>query len=203
MKTPASLESLITALRVLPGVGPKTAQRMAYHLMQRDPGGADRLARAIDHARSHLKHCARCNTFSETELCALCADDQRRQDVLCVVEMPADALMIEQTHIYDGLYFVLMGKVSPLVGLTARDIPLEQLARRALDGTVNEVILATNFTAEGEATAHVLATLFKDRGLSVSRIARGLPVGGELEHVDAGTLAQALYERRRLSTGDA
>ena len=196
MKNPPSLDSLITALRVLPGVGPKSAQRMAYHLMQRDTAGADRLARAIDHARSHLKHCARCNTFSESELCGVCADPQRRQDLLCIVEMPADEMMIEQTRSYDGLYFVLMGRVSPLDGLTARDLPLEQLARRALDGTVSEVVLATNFTAEGEATAHVLHTWLKARGLTLTRSARGLPGGGELEYVDPGTLAQALYERR-------
>ena len=199
MKTPPSLDSLISALRVLPGVGPKSAQRMAYHLMQRDLAGAERLARAIDHARNNLRHCARCNTFSETDTCGLCVDPARRQDLLCVVEMPADALMMEQARCFDGLYFVLMGRISPLEGQVARDIPLERLLTRVVNGGVTEVVIATNFTAEGEATAHVIQTLLKDRSIKISRIARGLPLGGELEHVDAGTLAQALYERREVA----
>ncbi|RXZ42531.1 recombination mediator RecR [Crenobacter cavernae] len=196
MKNPPSLDSLIAALKVLPGVGPKSAQRMAFHLLQRDKGGAEKLARALDRALVNLTHCERCNTFSETPICNLCADEERRQDVLCVVEMPADLLMLEQAQCFDGLYFVLMGRISPLDGVGPRDVALEKLFHRALDGTVEEVIIATNFTAEGEATAHVVSELLKNRGLKLSRIARGMPVGGELEYVDPGTLAQAVFERR-------
>ncbi|AXK40436.1 recombination mediator RecR [Crenobacter cavernae] len=196
MKNPPSLDSLIAALKVLPGVGPKSAQRMAFHLLQRDKGGAEKLARALDRALANLTHCERCNTFSEMPICNLCADEERRQDVLCVVEMPADLLMLEQAQCFDGLYFVLMGRISPLDGVGPRDVALEKLFHRALDGTVEEVIIATNFTAEGEATAHVVSELLKNRGLKLSRIARGMPVGGELEYVDPGTLAQAMFERR-------
>lgn len=201
MKNPPSLDQLISALRVLPGVGPKSAQRMAYHLLQRDKPGAEKLARALEHALSHIGHCQRCNTFSETPLCALCADPARRQDQLCVVEMPANMLTLEHTQSYDGLYFVLMGRLSPLDGVGPRDLPLEKLAHRALDGAVREVILATNFTAEGETTAHALSELLKGHGLTLTRMARGLPVGGELEHTDPGTLAQALFERRGVTGG--
>ena len=196
MKNPPSLDQLISALRVLPGVGPKSAQRMAYHLLQRDRPGAEKLARALEHALSHIGHCQRCNTFSETPLCALCADPARRQDQLCVVEMPADMLTLEHTQSYDGLYFVLMGRLSPLDGVGPRDLPLEKLAHRALDGAVREVILATNFTAEGEATAHVIGQALKSRGLVVTRLARGVPAGSELEYVDLGTIAHALVDRR-------
>lgn len=196
MKNPPSLDQLISALRVLPGVGPKSAQRMAYHLLQRDKPGAEKLARALEHALSHIGHCQRCNTFSETPLCALCADPARRQDQLCVVEMPADMLTLEHTQSYDGLYFVLMGRLSPLDGVGPRDLPLEKLAHRALDGAVREVILATNFTAEGETTAHVIGEALKARGLVVTRLARGVPVGSELEYVDLGTIAHALADRR-------
>ncbi|KZE27247.1 recombination mediator RecR [Crenobacter luteus] len=198
MKNPPSLDSLIAALKVLPGVGPKSAQRMAFHLLQRDKAGAERLARALDRALTNLTHCERCNTFSETPVCNLCADASRRQDLLCVVEMPADLLMLEQAHCHDGLYFVLMGRISPLDGVGPRDVALEKLFHRALDGVVEEVIVATNFTAEGEATAHVVTELLKNRGLKLTRIARGMPVGGELEYVDPGTLAQAMFERRKL-----
>lgn len=196
MKNPPSLDQLVAALKVLPGVGPKSAQRMAFHLLQREQAGAERLARAIDRALSSLVHCERCNTLSETPLCNLCADDTRQQNQLCVVEMPADLLMLEQARCYDGLYFVLMGRISPLEGLGPREANLDKLLLRAQDGVVDEVILATNFTAEGEVTAHMIGELLKQRGIKVSRIARGMPVGGELEHVDPGTLAQALYERR-------
>ncbi|BEV70672.1 MULTISPECIES: recombination mediator RecR [unclassified Paludibacterium] len=196
MKNPPSLDQLIAALKVLPGVGPKSAQRMAFHLLQREQAGAEKLARALDRALSSLVHCERCNTFSETPLCNLCADPERSQNQLCVVEMPADLLMLEQARCYDGLYFVLMGRISPLEGLGPREANLDKLLLRAQDGVVEEVILATNFTAEGEVTAHMISELLKQRGLKVSRIARGMPVGGELEHVDPGTLAQALYERR-------
>ncbi|TIC83689.1 recombination mediator RecR [Crenobacter intestini] len=198
MKNPPSLDSLVSALKVLPGVGPKSAQRMAYHLLQRDQAGAERLARALDNALTRLTHCERCNTFSETPVCALCADPTRRQDLLCVVEMPADLVMLEQARCFDGLYFVLMGRVSPMDGLGPREANLDKLAARALDGVTREVVVATNFTAEGEVTAHLIAELLKGRGLGLSRIARGMPLGGELEHVDPGTLAQAVYERRSL-----
>lgn len=196
MKTPSSLDRLIDALRVLPGVGPKSAQRMAYHLLQREQAGALRLADAISGALQTLKHCSLCNTFTEVDPCALCSDDARDPGLLCVVEMPADLLMVEQTLCYSGRYFVLMGRLSPLDGVGPREINLERLLSRASDGVVREVILSTNYTVEGEATAHYVAELLKARGLKVSRIARGLPVGGELEHVDAGTLAQALLERK-------
>lgn len=195
MVTPTSLEELIEALRGLPGVGPKSAQRMAYHLLQRDRDGALRLARALDHAVERVRHCAKCNNFSEDEVCSLCASAQRDGSLLCVVEMPADLLMMEQAQCFRGMYFVLMGKLSPLDGVGARELPLQRLVSRALE-LQSEVILATNFTVEGEATAHYLATLLRANGIRVSRIARGLPVGGELEHVDSGTLAQAVLERR-------
>ena len=193
---PAALEELIQALRCLPGVGPKSAQRMAYHLLQRDSKGAERLAGALGDALGRIKHCARCNTFTEAELCGLCASPRRDASLLCVVESPGDLLMMEQSQSYTGLYFVLMGRLSPLDGIGPREIHLDRLVRRATDGHVAEVILATNFTVEGEATAHYIAELLGGKGLKVSRIARGLPVGGELEHVDSGTLAQAVLERR-------
>ena len=198
MKTPASLESLITALRVMPGVGPKTAQRMAYHLMQRDPGGADRLARAIDHARTHLKHCARCNTFSETELCALCANPRRDRSLLCVIETPADVLAVEQATGFQGVYFVLMGHLSPLDGIGPAELGLDSLEARLDGGEIHEIILATNPTVEGEATAYYIAELARERGVRATRIAHGVPLGGELESVDGGTLAHAFAGRRDL-----
>ncbi|BBE50514.1 Recombination protein RecR [Ferriphaselus amnicola] len=197
MNTPSSLEALIEALRCLPGVGPKSAQRMAYHLLQRDKPGALRLAHSLGSAVENLRHCAKCNSFSEEEVCVLCSSGKRDDSLLCVVEMPADLLMMEQTQCYRGMYFVLMGRLSPLDGVVARDLPLDRLIRRAQEQSC-EVILATNFTVEGEATAHYLATLLRAQGIKVSRIARGLPVGGELEHVDSGTLAQAVLERREV-----
>src|SRR5512142_2893293 len=198
MNTPSSLEDLIQALRCLPGVGPKSAQRMAYHLLQRDQQGAARLAAGLTAALERIRHCARCNTFTESEVCALCASPRRDASLLCVVETPGDLLMMEQTQSYPGLYFVLMGRLSPLDGIGPREIHLDRLAKRALDGIVKEVILATNFTVEGEATAHTIGELLAARGLAVTRLARGVPVGGELEYVDSGTLAQALRERRAL-----
>jgi recombination protein RecR len=169
---------------------------MAYHLLQRDQQGATRLADAMKIAVERIRHCASCNTFTEYEVCEICASIRRDKTVLCVVEMPGDLLMMEQTQSYRGLYFVLMGRLSPLDGVGPGDIHVDRLIRRADDGIVKEVILATNFTVEGEATAHYISELLGERGISVSRIARGLPVGGELEHVDSGTLAQALIERR-------
>ena len=193
---PATLEELIQSLRCLPGVGPKSAQRMAYHLLQRDHKGADRLARALSESLDRIRHCERCNTFTESEICALCASPRRDATLLCVVESPGDLLMMEQSQSYSGLYFVLMGRLSPLDGIGPAEIHLDRLARRATDGVVQEVILATNFTVEGEATAHYIAEMLGGKGLRMTRIARGLPVGGELEHVDSGTLAQAVLERR-------
>ena len=196
MKAPTSLEALIQALRCLPGVGPKSAQRMAYHLLQRDQPGALRLADAMKSAVERIRHCAMCNTFTEADICEICSSPKRDRSLLCVVETPGDLLMMEQTQTYRGLYFVLMGRLSPLDGIGPREIHLDRLLRRAGDGIVKEVILATNFTVEGEATAHYIGEMVSELGLKVSRIARGLPVGGELEHVDSGTLAQALIERR-------
>ena len=169
---------------------------MAYHLLQRDQPGAARLAGALTRAVALIRHCARCNTFTEEEVCEMCRSPRRDESLLCVVETPADLLMMEQAQCYRGQYFVLMGRLSPLDGIGPRELHLDRLARRAMDGQVKEVILATNFTVEGEATAHYLGEMLRPKGLKVSRIARGLPVGGELEHVDSGTLAQAVVERR-------
>jgi recombination protein RecR len=191
-----SLDFLTEALRRLPGVGPKSAQRMAFHLLQHDREGAAMLSRALYQAVEAVHHCASCNTFSELEICELCADPERDHALLCVVETPADQMMIEQTLTYKGLYFVLMGRLSPLDGIGPRDLHLDKLVSRATDGKVNEVVLATNFTNEGEATAHYISEMLKARGLSVSRLARGVPVGGELEYVDAGTIARAMLDRR-------
>jgi recombination protein RecR len=195
----SSLDSLAHALRCLPGVGPKAAQRMALHLMQHDRDGARALALSLAHAADAIRHCERCNTFTEEEICALCRSGKRDAALLCVVETPADLLMVEHTQAYAGLYFVLMGRLSPLDGIGPKEIRLDRLLKRAGDGVVREVILATNFTNEGEATAHYIAELMAARGLKVSRLARGVPVGGELEYVDAGTLAQAMRERRPLA----
>lgn len=198
MKNPSSLENLIEALRCLPGVGPKSAQRMAYHLLQRDQKGAMKLAGALTHALDTICHCRLCNSFTEEEVCSLCRSERRDVSLLCVVETPADLMMMEQTQSYHGLYFVLMGRLSPLDGIGPKEIHLDRLIQRATDGAVKEVILATNFTVEGEATAHYIGEILRSRGVKASRIARGLPVGGELEHVDSGTLAQAILERREV-----
>lgn len=196
--TAEGLERLVEALRVLPGVGPKSAQRIAYQLLQRDRAGADQLAMALQHALATVRHCTKCNNFTETDLCTLCGSGRRDPGLLCVVETPADLAMVEQTLSFSGMYFVLMGRLSPLDGVGPRDIGLDRLLTRATDGQVREVILATNFTNEGEATAHYIAEMLRSRGIQVSRIARGVPLGGELEYVDAGTLSQALMERRAL-----
>jgi len=196
MKTPSSLEELITALRLLPGMGPKSAQRTAFHLLQRDQAGAARLAAALTQALARIRQCEQCNSYTEAPVCELCSSPRRDPALLCVVETPGDLLMMEQAQCYQGLYFVLMGVLSPLDGIGPREIHVDRLLRRATDGRAREVILATNFTVEGEATAHYLGEALRARGLTVSRIARGLPVGGELEHVDSGTLARAVLERR-------
>lgn len=193
---PEPLKTLIDALRRLPGVGVRSARRMAYHLLQHDVVGAQQLSRALANAVQGVRHCERCNGFSEDELCATCANPKRDQSVLCVVETPADQNMIESSHGYRGLYYVLMGRLAPLEGVGPNELQFDRLIRRATDGLVKEVILATNFTAEGETTAHYLSELFRSQGLSVTRLARGVPAGSELEYVDAGTIAWALMERR-------
>ena len=195
----SSVDELARSLRCLPGVGPKAAQRMALHLLQHDRDGALRLAQALEHASRAVRHCERCNTFPEGTICSLCRSPRRDATQLCVVETPADLMMVEQTQAYAGLYYVLMGRLAPLDGIGPREIRLDRLLKRALDGTVREAILATNFTHEGEATAHYVGELLAARGLKVSRLARGVPVGGELEYVDSGTLAQALRERRPIA----
>jgi recombination protein RecR len=191
-----SLDALIDALRRLPGVGVKSAQRMAFHLLQHDRTGAVLLSRALAEAASGVRHCSRCHTFTEGELCGVCADSGRDARLLCVVETPADQAALERTGSFRGYYYVLMGRLSPLDGVGPREIGLPGLIERAEDGQVEEVIVATNFTAEGEATAHVIGELLRPRSLRVTRLARGVPVGSELEYVDLGTIAHALADRR-------
>ena len=198
VQTAKGLERLIEALRVLPGVGPRSAQRIAYHLLQHERQGAMQLAQALEAALARVRHCARCNNFTEDEICGLCGSPRRDPSLLCVIETPADLAMVEQTLSYSGLYFVLMGRLSPLDGIGPREIGLDRLIARATDGQVQEVILATNFTNEGEATAHYIAEMLRARGIRTSRIARGVPLGGELEYVDVGTISQALLDRRGL-----
>ena len=191
-----SLEALVDALRKLPGVGVKSAQRMAFHLLQHDRHGALQLAEALQAAVEQVRHCERCNTFSESALCNICVDPERDARQLCVVETPADQAALERTGSYRGLYFVLMGRISPLDGVGAREIGARALLERAADGEVEEVILATSFTAEGEATAHVLSEALKSLGLKATRLARGVPAGSEIEYVDLSTIAHALHDRR-------
>ena len=191
-----ALNALIEGLRRLPGVGVKSASRMAFHLLQHDRAGAQVLAQALQHAATAIRHCNLCHTFTESEVCATCLDPRRDTSKLCVVETPADQAAVERTAAFRGLYFVLMGKLSPLDGIGPKDIGLAKLFDRAANGVVEEVILATNFTAEGEATAHVIGEALKARGLKVSRLARGVPAGSELEYVDLGTIAHALVDRR-------
>ena len=191
-----SLDGLIDALRRLPGVGQKSAQRMAYHLLQHDREGAQRLAGALQSAVTAVQHCERCHTFTEARVCGTCADPKRDVRQLLVVETPADQAALERSGSYQGLYLVLMGRLSPLDGIGLADIGVHPLLARATDGVVQEVILATGFSAEGEATAHVLAQALKSQGLTVTRLARGVPAGSELEYVDLSTLAHALSDRR-------
>jgi len=198
MQNPPALEQLIEILRCLPGVGQKSAQRMAYYLLQRDRKGASNMANALNSALEVVDHCKLCNNFSEQPICPLCESEQREKNLLCVVEMPTDLMMLENTQAYSGMYFVLMGRLSPLDGVGPKEIHLEKLIKRAQDGEVQEVILATNYTVEGEATAHYISALLQARGIQTSRIARGMPMGGEIEYVDSGTLAQAMLERRSL-----
>jgi len=199
LSNPAVLEQLISALRCLPGVGPKSSTRMAYHLLQRDREGAQKLAASLQQALDKLAHCDYCNNFSEHSVCSLCQDTSRDKSILCVVEMPTDLMMLENTRSYQGQYFVLMGKLSPMDGIGPKDIHLDTLLKRAQDSAIHEVIVATNFTSEGEATAHYIGQMLKSRGIRVSRIARGLPMGGEIEYVDSGTLSTALLERKSVT----
>jgi recombination protein RecR len=198
LKNPPALEQLIESLRCLPGVGPKSALRMAYYLLQRDRNGANNLALSLSNALQVLGHCSLCNNFSESEICPVCISEKRDASQLCVVEMPTDLMMMEQTQSYTGMYFVLMGRLSPLDGIGPKEINLDKLIKRAQNGEVAEVILATNYTVEGEATAHYISELLKTRNIAVSRIARGLPMGGEIEYVDSGTLAMALLGRKKI-----
>ncbi|MEF7616152.1 recombination mediator RecR [Aquincola sp. MAHUQ-54] len=196
------LATLIEALRRLPGVGVKSAQRMAFHLLQHDREGASRLAQALAAAVEHVRHCERCHTFSDTPLCDTCADPSRDARQLCVVETPADQAALERSGGYKGQYFVLMGRLSPLDGIGTRDLGVQALMRRAGDGQVQEVILALSFTAEGDVTAHVLSQALRaiqgpdGTPLQVTRLARGVPAGSELEYVDLSTIAHALVDRR-------
>jgi len=196
MAQPHALETLVQALKGLPGVGVKSAQRMAFHLLQHDRQAASTLAQALSHAVTTVRHCSQCHTFTEHDICDTCADPHRDRGQLCVVETPADQSAIERTGTYRGLYFVLMGKLSPLDGIGPKDIGLVKLRERCNASELREVILATNFTAEGEATAHVIAEMLRARGLKVTRLARGVPAGSELEYVDLGTIAHALVDRR-------
>ncbi len=196
MRDHIALEALVQALKRLPGVGQRSASRMAFHLLQHDREGAQMLSHALHHAVNAVMHCARCHTLTEFEICGTCQDSSRDQTRLCVVETPSDQSAMERTQAYKGMYFVLMGKLNPIEGIGPKDIGMQKLIERVNDGLVQEVILATNFTAEGEATAHVLSDVFKRKGLTVTRLARGVPVGSELEYVDLGTIAHALVDRR-------
>lgn len=189
------LEQLIDALRCLPGVGQKSAQRMAYHLLERDREGGQRLADALSEAIARIGHCSQCRDFSESALCTTCASASRERSLLCAVESPADRLVIEQATGYRGLYFVLQGRLSPLDGVGPRELGLDQLVARLGQGEIKELIIATNPTVEGEATAHYLAQIARQAGVRPSRLAHGVPLGGELEYVDRGTLAHAFGSR--------
>jgi len=189
---------LIEALRCLPGVGPKSAQRMAYHLLERNRDGARRLAEALVEAVERVGHCRDCRTLTEAEVCPLCSSPRRDRSLLCVVESPTDVQALEQSTGFQGLYFVLLGHLSPLDGIAPEDIGLDRLAARLDGGEVQEVILATNPTVEGEATAHYIGEMVHSRGIRVTRIAHGVPLGGELEYVDGGTLSHAFHGRREV-----
>ncbi len=193
---PEPLKTLIDALRRLPGVGVRSARRMAYHMLQHDVSGAEQLSRALASAVKDLRQCSRCNSYTEEAVCATCSNPKRDPSLLCVVESPADQNTIESSHGYRGLYYVLMGRLAPLEGIGPDELHFGRLLDRVDDGLVKEIILATNFTAEGETTAHYLSELLRARGLTVTRLARGVPAGSELEYVDSGTIAWALMERR-------
>ena len=192
------LSRLMEALRCLPSVGPKSAQRMALHLLERDREGARRLAEALQEALTGIGHCRLCRNLSEAKVCALCANPNRDRSLLCVVETPADMLVLEQATGFRGVYFVLMGHLSPLDGIGPVELGLDQLAARLNEGEIREVILATNPTVEGGATAHYIAELARERDIRATRIAQGVPLGGELEYIDSGTLSHAFSGRREL-----
>lgn len=193
--TSSLLEQLIEAFRVLPGVGQKTAQRMAYHVLERERDGGRRLSEVLGAAIERIGHCAQCRDFSETDVCAICASAARERQQLCVVESPADRLAIEHATGYRGLYFILQGRLSPLDGIGPRELGLDTLAARLAQGEVGEMIIATNATVEGEATAHYLAQLARKHRVRPSRLTQGMPLGGELEYVDRGTLSYAFGSR--------
>jgi len=190
------LDELMESLRCLPGVGPKSAQRMAFHLLERDREGGRRLSRVLAESMDHIGHCERCRTFSEKALCNLCANPNRDAGLICVVETPAEVMAIEQAASYSGRYFVLGGRLSPLDGIGPREIGLDLLQQQLQAGAVEELILATNPTVEGEATAHYIGDMARQQGIRVTRIAHGVPLGGELEYVDGGTLSHAFAGRR-------
>ncbi len=196
MKFSPALEELIEALRCLPGVGPKSAQRMTLHLLERDREGASLLARALQQAVERVDHCSRCRNFTELEVCEICSDPRRDGGTICVVETPADVLAVEQSGSFRGVYFVLMGHLSPIDGIGPAEIGLDKFQQRVIDEGIDEVILATNPTVEGEATAYYLSDMLQPRGIRISRIAHGVPLGGELEYVDGSTLAHAFSGRR-------
>ena len=203
MSTANAIENLRAALACLPGVGPKSAQRMAYYLIERDREGARAIASALNHALDSIKHCRRCNNLSENELCTLCSSPSRKYSQLCIVETPADLEAIEQTGSYKGCYFVLMGTISPLDGIGPDNLGIDRLLQVLHEYEIEEIILATNLTAEGETTAEYLTDLLSGKeiakGISLTRIARGVPVGGELEYIDRNTVARAIDERRKVS----
>jgi len=198
MKLGPALDSLVDALRQLPGIGPRSAQRIAFHMLQHDRDGAVRLGEALLAAARSIGHCQRCNTLTESPVCDTCSSERRDAQLLCVVESPADQLMVEQSLSFRGMYFVLLGRLSPLDGIGPREIQMERLLARASDGAVREVIIATSFTPEGDATAHYVAQLLRERdpALKVTRLARGVPAGAELEYTDVNTIAQAMLDRR-------
>lgn len=198
-----AFQGLIDALKVLPNVGPKSAQRIAYHLLQHKRKEAEKLVDALQTALKQVYHCVMCNTFCEGGLCDICADETRDGRRLMVVHMPADVSNMEAANCHDGLYFVLMGQINTALGMDVSAIALDRLAQRLGGGEVEEIIIATAFTAEGNATAYVLSEFFKNLPYKVSRLSQGIPLGGELEYVDAGTLAQAVYERRLIKEGGA
>lgn len=193
------LDELIDSIKCLPGVGPKSATRMAYYLLQRDPKGARRLANSILNSFELLGKCTSCNNFSETPTCNLCLDPKRNKKILCIIEMPTDLLMFEQTHSFDGMYYILMGRLSPLDGIGPKDLNMGGLYDRCKDEQIEEIIIASNFTKEGDATATYITELLKDLGKKLSRIARGMPSGSEIEYTDSGTLAQAISERKTIN----
>ena len=190
------LSQLMDSLRCLPGVGPKSAQRMAFYLLERDRSGAERLAATLQTALAGIDHCQRCRNLSETELCTICADPRRDSTLLCITENPADVLALDQATGYRGQYFVLMGRLSPLDGIGPEELGLDRLEARLDEGGVQELILATNPTVEGEATAYYIAELARERGVRTTRLAHGVPLGGELETIDGGTLSHAFIGRR-------